>query len=459
VLGVHGVGRDRADYYLSDLARELPVTGPARWAGTAAAGLGLAGSVRPDDFRRLLESRHPLTGVVLGSGRVSVAAFDLTFSAPKSASVLFAVGGADVARTVATVHGQAVAGSLSYLEQHGITATRRSGPARVVVPTTGAVAAAFMHGVSRTGDPHLHSHVVLANLVHGADGRWGACDRRGIDAHRMAASAVYEAHLRAGLASALGVRWTPGPGRSPEIAGVGPELLGEFSTRGADIRRHMYELGAHSRRGARVAWAATRPAKAPSAPFADVAADWRRRALAVGGPPELQLGPGRPAGGPAVLDEHRFAAVISLTAHGGARRRDVVAAFGAAARDGVPAPGIERLVAHWVPPGPVGVAEPLQQRRTVVPANRHLGALGPRPVDPDDHTVWLGAARALDAYRDRWGHAHTAEPLGATSPSPSLASLSPSRLADHIRTERQLAAARARLGWREPVTTERGLGR
>ena len=86
MLGVHGVGRDRADYYLADLAGELPVAGSGRWAGTAAAGLGLAGSVRPDDFRRLLDSRHPVTGVVLGSGRVSVAAFDLTFSAPKSAS-------------------------------------------------------------------------------------------------------------------------------------------------------------------------------------------------------------------------------------------------------------------------------------------------------------------------------------------------------------------------------------
>ena len=133
----------------------------------------------------------------------------------------------------------------------------------MVLPTSGAVAAVFTHGVSRNGDPHVHSHVVLANLVHGADGRWGACDRRGIEAHRMAASAVYEAHLRAALVSALGVRWAGAPGRSAEVVGVRPELLGAFSTRGADIRRHMYEAGARSSRGARVAWAATRPAKAP----------------------------------------------------------------------------------------------------------------------------------------------------------------------------------------------------
>ncbi len=370
--------------------------------------------------------------------------------------MLFALGGADVARAVVAAHAEAVEGSLSYLEQHGITAIRGSGPARAVLPTSGAVTAVFTHGVNRNADPHVHSHVVLANLVHGADGRWGALDRRGIDAHRMAASAVYDAHLRSGLASALGVRWTGAPGRTAEVVGVPPELLGEFSTRAADIRRHMHEAGAHSGRGARVAWAATRPAKAPSVPFADLAARWQLRAEAVGLPLELESGRAVAVAPRAVLDEHRFAGVLSLTPHGGARRRDVVAAFSAAARDGVSAPAVERLVDQWVVPGPVGVAEPLQPCRTVGPANHHLRLLGPRPVDPDDHEVWRGAARAIDAYRDRWGLGHATEPLG---PAASLASLPATRLADHVRTERQVATARARLGWREPLTAERGLGR
>src|SRR5580704_1329097 len=100
MLGIHGIGRDGADYYLSDLARELPVAGPGRWAGSAAERLGLTGPVRADEFGRLLESRHPRSGVLLGSGRASVAALDLTFSAPKSASVLFALAGAEAARAV-----------------------------------------------------------------------------------------------------------------------------------------------------------------------------------------------------------------------------------------------------------------------------------------------------------------------------------------------------------------------
>jgi hypothetical protein len=101
----------------------------------------------------------------------------------------------------------------------------------------------------------------------------------------------------------------------------------------------------------------------------------------------------------------------------------------------------------------------LEQRRTVVPANHQLRALGPRPVDPDDHAVWLGAARRIDAYRDRWGLTRATEPLGEKIPPQHLAALPADRLADHVRTERTVAIARARLGWREPVTVERGLGR
>jgi conjugative relaxase-like TrwC/TraI family protein len=386
-----------------------------------------------------------------------VAAFDLTFSAPKSASVLFALAGADAARAVVDAHTGAVAGALSYLEQHGLTAIRRSGPARVVLPTSGALAAVFTHGVSRTGDPHLHSHVVLANLVHGVDGRWGACDRRGLGAHRMAASAVYEAQLRAGLTAALGVRWTVSPGRSAEVTGVDPELLAAFSSRSADIRRHMYERGARSNRGARVAWAATRPAKGPGTPYSELASGWQQKARAVGCHLDLGAIPSRR--GPAVLDEHRFAGVISLPAHGGAHRRDVVAAFAVAARNGATATVVEQLVAQWVPPGSPGVAEPLQQRRAVVPANHHLRALGPRPLDPDDHAVWRSAAGTLDAYRERWGLTQETGPLGDAAGSAQLATMPADRLADHVRTEHALAAARARLGWREPATVERGIGR
>ncbi len=472
MLGIRRVGRDGADYYLADVARELPVADPGHWAGGAAAGLGLGGPVEPGQFRALLEGRHPLSGRPLGSGRTTVAAFDLTFSAPKSASVLFALGGDDVARRIVGVHTEAVAGAMTYMERHGLSAVRRSGPEQTVLATSGVAAGVFTHGVNRNLDPHLHSHVVMANLVHGTDGRWGACDHRGLWAHRAAGGAVYEAHLRAGLTAELGVRWA---GRG-EIEGMAPQLLGEFSSRSADIRRHAFEHGARSALGRHVAWAATRPEKVEGTPFRALAPEWRRRAevaRAAGAAVELTALTGRglahgrdaeaggrgvrgwgKADGGGVVDEHRYAGVIALTPHGGARRRDVVVAFGAGASQGAEAPSMERLADEWAPDTGVGVAERVHSRAAVVPGNHLQRTLGPRPVDPAPHGVWLGAARAIEGYRARWGiDRSTVEPLGASP----LAALPGDRLADHLRTTRVVDEARVRLGWREPREAERGL--
>lgn len=98
-------------------------------------------------------------------------------------------------------------------------------------------------------------------------------------------------------------------------------------------------------------------------------------------------------------------------------------------------------------------------RRTVVPAEGHLQALGPRPVDPDEHAVWLSGSRALESYRERWGATHAMEPSAAGDASTSVASMPMARLVDHLRTEQAVVAARARLGRRLPMLAERGLSR
>jgi len=109
VLGVHRITADGADYYLADLAHELPLPsgtreGRADWCGCAADGLGLNGALDPEKFRAVLDGRHPTTAHRLRSSRTTVAGYDLTFSAPKSASVLFALGGRDVAHQVLAAH-------------------------------------------------------------------------------------------------------------------------------------------------------------------------------------------------------------------------------------------------------------------------------------------------------------------------------------------------------------------
>jgi conjugative relaxase-like TrwC/TraI family protein len=403
----------------------------------------------------------PLGSRLAGRGAaVRVAAYDLTFSAPKSASVVFALGGEETARSVVRAHAGAVDGAVRYLERHGLGAVRSLARGeRDVIETTGFAGAAFTHGVNRNLDPHLHSHVVVVNAVHGVDGRWSACDGRGLDAHRRAAGAVYEAHLRDALTASLGVRWEGSPGRSSEIATVAPALRGEFSSRGADVRMHAYEAGVRSARGRRVAWAATRPPKVTGTPYEELAVDWRRRADRVGLGVEAERGSGRAPrrAGAASFDEHRFAGEISLTPHGGAHRRDVVGAFAVAARDGVAASSLEQAADLWAPGGRVGVAEERLTRRSVVPAPHLVEALGPRPLDPAGHATWVGAARAIDAYRGRWGIRGGAEPLGVGRNG--LSSLPPAQLADHLRVTRELDVARQTLGRRAPAELELGLGR
>jgi conjugative relaxase-like TrwC/TraI family protein len=476
MLGIRRIGAGRADYYLADLAAELPVPARAavRWIGAAAGDLGLDDAGRPVDatlFRALLAGQHPGTGRPLplppsaGGGR-RVAGYDLTFSAPKSVSVAFALGGEEVARSVVAAHTEAVTGALRYLEQHGLGATRwrRDDRSREVIGTSGFTGALFTHGVSRNLDPHLHSHVVVVNAVHGADGRWSACDGRGLDAHRAAAGGVYEAQLRHGLTSALGVRWDAprSPGRTPEIAGVSPAVLGEFSSRGADIRMHALSSGARSARGRHVAWAATRPPKATGTPYDELAVEWRRRADLAGPGLDRDLRVRPPSLGtdgeivPGSYDEHLFAGLIAVTPHGGAHRRDVVAAFASSARDGVPATSLDRVTDLWAPETRVGVAEALLSRRSVTPASHLVHALGPRPVDPAGHETWLTAARSIDAYRERWGIERAVAPLGTDR---RLSSLPPARLADHLRVTRQVEAARVRLGRRALAEMELGLDR
>jgi hypothetical protein len=88
-------------------------------------------------------------------------------------------------------------------------------------------------------------------------------------------------------------------------------------------------------------------------------------------------------------------------------------------------------------------------------------ALGPRPLDPDAHAVWAGVAREIEAYRSRWGAARSRDLLGVAESmsGPGLSTLPTLRLADHVRTLRHVAEARARLGRTPPPTVELGIGR
>ena len=110
-------------------------------------------------------------GLKTAPGREPVPGFDLTFSAPKSVSLTWALGGHPVSGQVKEAHAAAVAEALGYLERQACWSRRGRG-GHEFVPGNGFLAAAYVHRSSRAGDPQLHTHVLIANATKGPDGRW-----------------------------------------------------------------------------------------------------------------------------------------------------------------------------------------------------------------------------------------------------------------------------------------------
>ena len=142
------VGRGIDDYYMGI------GEAPGVWQGQLADQLGLSGVVGDDDLRALLLGRHPGTDVALLGGHRErrVAAFDLTFSAPKSVSILWAFASPEVSSVASIAHVEAVAVALEFLERRAGATRQQVDGERERIPT-GMAAAAFVHRTSREGEP------------------------------------------------------------------------------------------------------------------------------------------------------------------------------------------------------------------------------------------------------------------------------------------------------------------
>ncbi|MBV8347547.1 MAG: relaxase domain-containing protein, partial [Mycolicibacterium sp.] len=191
---------------------------------------------QPSDDRELSgfiarEEREPTT---------SVAGYDVTFTMPKSVSVLWALAEPDVARVIEDCHERAVADALEFLQEQA-TFTRTGAGGVAQIDTDGLIAASFVHRDSRAGDPHLHTHCPVSNKVHavGADGigRWLALDGRPFYKSIVAASELHNTRLEAYLIADLGLSFVERAplerGKRPvrEIAEMPIRLIESFSTR------------------------------------------------------------------------------------------------------------------------------------------------------------------------------------------------------------------------------------
>ena len=299
-----GLGAEK--YYLDTVARgfEEYYSGagesPGLWMGAGCFDLGLSGEVAPDDLRAVLSGLSPQDRSELAVNRVPperrVAGFDLTFSAPKSVSVLYGLWSDEVSNEVREAHREAALDALGYLESHA-TYARRGKNGMTTLKTSGFVAAGYTHRTSRNGDPQLHTHVLAANLVHASDGRWSTLYSNRLHQHIRTAGFVYQASLRHGLSCRLGVTFGPVVKGAAEIAGMPEKLLKRFSTRRAEIVSRLDELDGSSRRTRELAALETRQPKdlAKSEDTIGLRERWRSECLELGfGPAELNVVFSRP---------------------------------------------------------------------------------------------------------------------------------------------------------------------
>jgi conjugative relaxase-like TrwC/TraI family protein len=289
VLNIGKLLRGKERYYLDKVARsqEEYYTGageaPGQWAGTAAAELDIGGEVSEDGLLRILSGAHPDTVARLGGSPHGdrVLAFDLTFRAPKSVSLLYALGGPRVSAAVREANAAAVAAALGYLERHAAIARRGHGGEQLV-RGNGFIAALFQHRTSRAGDPLLHIHALIANLTRGPDGRWTALDGRALYAHAKTAGYLYQAVLRHELTSTLEVGWGAVRNGVADVAGVSRKLIEAFSRRRQQITRRLAERGEHSAKSAQTAALDTRGPKEHGVSEQTLCGRWRQHAEAAG---------------------------------------------------------------------------------------------------------------------------------------------------------------------------------
>ena len=223
------------------------------WYGSGADELGLSGIVNEEDFSKVLNGfdidSKPL---VKNAGKEDLlneqgqcikkghrAYIDVTFSAPKSVSIMSYVD-----PRIEEAHNRAVEKTIGELERnYSHTRVFVDGESQTI-KTNNLCMARFNHYESRELDPQLHSHVVVMNLTKGEDGKWRSLETGDLYKNQLYIGQCYRNEMAKELKN-LGYEIKVGDRNKGlyEIKGVSPEICAEFSTRRKQVEasREKYE--------------------------------------------------------------------------------------------------------------------------------------------------------------------------------------------------------------------------
>lgn len=273
-----------ASYYEADDYYSEGGEAPSAWFGRGAEELGLSGEVDRRTFAAGLEGQLPNgqeLGTVRNGEREHRPGWDVTFSAPKSVSIMAEVAGD---QRLIGAHDRAVRTALDYIERHGAATRIRDGGQVRTVETGKLAVATFRHNTSRAQDPQLHTHSVILNATQDRDGRWRSVESLAFFKLYKDAGSVYRQALAA-EARGLGYGIREGKGSLFELEGVSEAAIKTFSARGGQVEAALAERG-KTRADATAAekatiTLATRSTKG-EADRAELVPSWRAQADAAG---------------------------------------------------------------------------------------------------------------------------------------------------------------------------------
>jgi len=268
----------KSDYYMRD-AQEVV----GSWHGRGAEMLGLSGQVDKNSYFRLCENVNPLTGEQLTS-RVKAARrvlYDFTFSAPKSVSLAYELGGD---QRIMDAFRKSVEETMGEMENAMRVRVRRNG-ADESRESCNMVWGEFIHRTTRPvtengvslPDPHLHCHAVAVNASYDpVEKRWKAGDFSGIVAGKGYYQSAFLSRF-AGKMAALGYG-IERDATSFKLSGIDAATCRTFSRRGEIVKAEAERRGLTTAEAKNVLARNTREAK-PDNPLsmAELHKAWRER--------------------------------------------------------------------------------------------------------------------------------------------------------------------------------------
>lgn len=239
MVSISSVSASQATHYYSEKDNYYSKE-QGQWQGKGAEIAGLSGEVSKEDLDNLLSGITPDGQQIQNGGQNHEhrAAIDLTFSAPKSVSILSEV--LDIGE-VREAHEKAVSRTLEYVEENYAQARETHAGETKTVDTANLVIGKFNHDTSRELDPQLHTHCVVLNMTQRQDGQWRALEAGELFDNKMLIGQMYRNELACNLKE-LGYSITINDKGFFEIEGIDKSLLEHLSQRSEQIAQQVQVL-------------------------------------------------------------------------------------------------------------------------------------------------------------------------------------------------------------------------